>query len=77
MPDFEVPNKRYVTTITIERPGYRVFVDSWEEAEEIAKALVEDHVSEKDRSTTQCHIAPLVKVKTAWAHGVKGADYQE
>ncbi len=63
MSDFEIPNKKYVTTITIMRPGYRVFVDSLEEAEENAEALVRDRVSEKDRSTTQFHIAPLELVK--------------
>ena len=63
MAHFEIPDKKYVTTITIIRPGCRVFVDSMDEAKENAKALVIDRVSEEDRSTTQFHIAPLELVK--------------
>ncbi len=60
---FEPPRKRYITTINLTLPGYITFVDSWEEAEEQAAALLEDCVSEKNRSTTTVAISPLKRTK--------------
>ena len=56
------PKKRYVTTITLVPPEFRVFVDSWEEAEEQGQVLLEKHISKGIVSTTTVIISPLKRV---------------
>ncbi len=57
-----IPQKRYVTTIALSPPSFRIFVDSWEEAEKQGQILLEKHISRDIISTTIVTIAPLERV---------------
>jgi hypothetical protein len=62
------PKKRYVTTITLSPPRFRIFVDSWEEAEEQGSILLKKHISEEVANTTIVIIAPLERVPKGYGN---------
>ena len=51
--------KKYITFVDLILPTIQIEVDTWEEAEEKAKKLLQRVVAAEYQSTATVHIAPL------------------